>query len=202
LNPGVRVKISMRAIPIIHDEHRSLAAVLHGMLHIVRAIGTRGMAPDFRLLDAMVRYIDAFPERFHHPKEDAYLFKRLRARCPEAHPIIAALETEHRDGATKIRGLAQALERYRKSGRREFLPFANAVEAYAGFHWRHMRTEEDTLLPLARAHLTADDWNEIDDAFTGHSDPLFGVQAGVEYDMLFRRIVTLAPAPIGLGPLA
>jgi len=28
---------------------------------------------------------------------------------------------------------------------------------------------------------------------------LFGEKAGAEYDALFRRIVNLAPAPIGLG---
>ena len=65
----------MKAISIIQDEHRSLAAVLHGMLYLVREIGERGRKPDFRLLDAMMYYIDTFPERFHHPKEDRYLFR-------------------------------------------------------------------------------------------------------------------------------
>jgi hemerythrin-like domain-containing protein len=190
----------MQAIRIILDEHRSLAAVLHGMLHLVREIRLRGVAPDFRVLGAMLYYIDTFPERFHHPKEDAYLFRRLLDRCPAAKPIIDGLEAEHRAGAAKIRALEQALERYRNGGSDEFLPFADAVEAYASFHWSHMRTEEDTLLPLAREHLTADDWKEIDDAFAGHGDPLFGAKVNAEYDALFRRIVTLAPPPIGVGP--
>ena len=37
-------------------------------------------------------------------------------------------------------------------------------------------------------------------SLAGHSDPLFGAQVSAEYDALFRRIVTLAPAPIGVGP--
>jgi hypothetical protein len=36
---------------IIHDEHRSLAAVLHGMLHLVHAIRDRGVRPDFNVLE-------------------------------------------------------------------------------------------------------------------------------------------------------
>jgi branched-chain amino acid transport system ATP-binding protein len=63
-----------------------------------------------------------------------------------------------------------------------------------------MRVEEDTLIPLAREHLTADDWKEIEAAFAGHSDPLFGAEAEAEYNNLFRRIVNIAPPPIGLGP--
>ena len=46
----------------------SLAAVLHGMLHLVHAIRDRGALPDFNVLGAMIYYIDAFPERFHHPQ--------------------------------------------------------------------------------------------------------------------------------------
>ena len=101
----------MKGIRIIHDEHRSLAAVLHGMLYLVNAIRSRGMKPDFKVLGAMVYYIDAFPERYHHPKEDRYLFALLRARCPAARGVLSRLEEEHRAGAEKIRALEQALAR-------------------------------------------------------------------------------------------
>jgi hypothetical protein len=63
-----------------------------------------------------------------------------------------------------------------------------------------MRAEEDEVLPLAEKHLSAADWEAIDAAFLGHVDPMFGVEAGVEYDALFSRIVNLAPPPIGVGP--
>ena len=190
----------MKAIDIIHDEHRSLAAVLHGMLYLVRDIRLRGTEPKFDVLGAMVYYIDAFPERFHHPKEDAYLFRLLKLRYRDAAPLIDQLEAEHRAGAEKIRTLEQALARYQQGGAAEFPAFAEAVQAYAAFHWDHMRTEEDKLIPLARKHLTAEDWKEIDAAFTGHSDPLFGAKAEAEYHNLFRKIVNLAPPPIGVGP--
>ena len=60
-----------------------------------------------------------------------------------------------------------------------------------------MRLEEDELIPLARLHLTGADWDAIDSAFLGHTDPLLGAERGVEYQELFRRIVELAPAPQG-----
>ena len=97
----------MKAIGIIHDEHRSLAAVLHGMLYLVRDIREHGSAPNFDLLSAMVYYIDAFPERYHHPKEDGYLFRLLRKRHPAAAPVLDQLERQHKEGAAKIRDLEQ-----------------------------------------------------------------------------------------------
>lgn len=190
----------MQAIGVLFAEHRSLAAVLRGMLYLVRDIGLRGTAPTFDVLGAMVYYIDAFPERFHQPKEDAYLFRLLALRCADATPLIDRLQAEHRVGAEKIRALDHALERYRRGGPPEFAAFAQTVQAYAAFHWDHMRTEEDRLVPLARRHLLAQDWDEIDAAFAGHSDPLFGATIRNGYEQMFRTVVNLAPAPVGVGP--
>ena len=190
----------MKAINIILDEHRSLAAVLSGMLYLVRSIREGKATPDFRLFGAMVYYIDAFPERFHHPKEDAYLFRLLRMRHPEAGPLLDRLQAEHRTGLQKIKALEQALTRYQNGGADEFPQFAAAMENYAALHWEHMRVEENEVIPLARKHLSASDWEEIDAAFLGHTDPMLGAKAAEEYDVLFRRIANLAPPPIGVGP--
>jgi hemerythrin-like domain-containing protein len=191
----------MEAIRIIQDEHRSLAAVLHGMLYLVHEIRDRGAKPDFDLLGAMVYYIDAFPEHFHHPKEDKYLFARLRVRHPDAARLLDRLEAEHRVGAEKIRTLEQALTRYQQGGAAEFPSFMAAVEGYAAFHWEHMRAEEKELLPLAEKHLNTGDWEAIDAAFLGHTDPMLGAAAGTGYESLFTRIANLAPPPIGVGPV-
>jgi branched-chain amino acid transport system ATP-binding protein len=190
----------VKAIAIIFDEHRTLAAVLHGLLYLVREIKLHGAPPNFAVFDAMLHYVDSFQERYHHPKEDAYLFRYLRQRDPGAIPLIARLEAEHRDGAVRIKALEQALAHYRATGSAAFPAFAEAARAYASFHWDHMRTEEERLLPLARAHLTEADWQEIDAAFSGNSDPLFGASANEDIAALFRRIVNLAPPPIGVGP--
>ena len=190
----------MRSINIIMDEHRSLAAVLHGMLYLARAIRDGKAVPDFRLFSAMMYYIDSFPERFHHPKEETYLFRLLRLRFPAAREVLDRLHAEHQTGELKIRELEVALRRYEHGGPDHFPEFMATVESYAAFHWDHMRVEEDQVLPLAREHLTPADWDEIDDAFSGNADPLLDVKTGNEYDALFRRIVHLAPPPIGVGP--
>jgi hemerythrin-like domain-containing protein len=190
----------MRAIRVIQNEHRSLAAVLDGMLYFVHQIRDRGAGPDFNLLGAMIYYIDTIPERFHHPKEEEYLFRFLRLRHPAAAPLLDRLKLEHRDGAEKIRTLEQALTRYQQGGAAEFSSFMAAMEAYAAFHWKHMGTEEKEVLPLAEKHLIAGDWEVIDAAFLGHTDPMLGAEAGAECEALYGRILKLAPPPIGMGP--
>ena len=189
----------MEALRIIRDEHRRLSAVLHGMLYLLREIRLAGARPDFAVLDAMVHYVDAFVARYHHPKEDRYLFERLRQRHPDAAPLCAQLEEEHRAGDEKIRALRQAMAGYRRDGDAAFAAFAAATAAYAAFHYDHMRVEETQLLPLAQRHLTADDWEQIDAAFLGNVDPLVGADTGQEYSKLFQRLIELAPPPLGVG---
>ena len=187
------------AISIIRDEHRSIAAVLHGLLHLVDAIEAGTMEPDFELLGAMMNYIEAFPERLHHPKEDSHLFRTLRQRDPETVALLDELETEHIKGRGLLVELAAALAHFRELGHPALEPFARALRSYASFHWDHMRKEEDLVLPRAATILSADDWKAIDDAFRSNSDPLVGVEARQEFRDLFRRIVHLAPSPLGVG---
>jgi hemerythrin-like domain-containing protein len=190
----------MQAIRIIQDEHRALAAVLHGMRYLVRETRERGAPPAFDVLGAMIYYIDAFPERVHHPRESEYLFRFLRARCKEAAPVLDLLEEEHRAGAQYIRTLEQALARYQHGGAAEFPAFAAAVEAFVDFQHAHMTREETHILPLAKAHLQPSDWEVIDTAFTGGAVPLFNAESSENFNKLFDLIVRLAPPPIGVGP--
>ena len=188
------------AIAIIRDEHRSFAAVLQGLTWLVTEIRERRLQPDFRLFAAILSYIDAFPEKLHHPKEDEYIYARLRKRSPGIAPVLDELEAEHVRGRAFITELAGALDRYQREGAAAFAAFDAAATAYVDFHWAHMRKEEDVVLPIAEAALSADDWKTIDAAFASNDDPLVGVDATRESRELFRRIVNLAPPPIGVGP--
>lgn len=53
---------------------------------------------------------------------------------------------------------------------------------------------------MAEKALTAEDWQAIDAAFQSNDDPIAGVQTAREFRELFKRIVNLAPPPIGVGP--
>jgi hemerythrin-like domain-containing protein len=67
------------AIQTIRDEHRSISAVLHGLRYLAKQMVDSPVQPDFAVFRAMIRYIDEFPERLHHPKEEKYLFPGRRA---------------------------------------------------------------------------------------------------------------------------
>jgi hemerythrin-like domain-containing protein len=189
-----------RALAIIHDEHRALSAVLHGLRFVVRNMQQKGSQPDFKLLWAMLYYMDAFSERLHNPREDAYLFARLRERTHEADEIIATLEKQHLDSAEHTRQLEQALGQLEAGAPDGLELFASTAEKLTDEAWQHMSLEEKVVIPLAKKHLTTEDWISIAEAFGEHGDPRFGPKPEHEFRDLFTRIVNLAPPPIGVGP--
>jgi hemerythrin-like domain-containing protein len=187
------------ALDIIRTEHRSLASVLHALQYLARHTRDQGSAPDYGLLRLMVDYIERFHERFHHPKEDEYLFEAIRNRTREGDTLLAELEAQHGEGDGWIHNLRDAINHLQASGGKDAAAFASAVDTYADFHWRHMRMEEDQLMPLALRVLTEEDWKGIDAAFTANDDPMFGKAPREEFAALFKLIVSQAPAPIGYG---
>jgi hemerythrin-like domain-containing protein len=185
---------------IIREEHRSLSAVTQSLRALARDARDRGLAPDYELFTVILDYIEGFSDRFHHPKEDEHLFAALRRRCAEAGEALDVLERDHARGDELTRDLRFLLSRCRVGGAAALEAFAAAVEEYVEFYWRHMRLEEDVVLPLAERTLTEADWQPIDAAFRANEDPLFGARPREEFRKLFQLIVNLAPAPVGVGP--
>jgi branched-chain amino acid transport system ATP-binding protein len=188
-------------LAIIKDEHRALAAVIHGLSYLVAELEKGKAKPDFPLFHAILDYIDRFPDTLHHPKEEDFLFSALRRRTNEGGEVLALLEADHRRQKAEREALQVALVDYEREGPGAFRAFAEQAKAMVESNFRHMAAEEGVLLPLAMRVLTDGDWAAIDAAFKANADPLTGAGAKAqgEMDALFDRIMTLAPAPLGLG---
>ena len=187
-----------QALKIIREEHRALAALLHSMRALCRQ-ATRPTAADFEVLRAVVFYLYEYPERRHHRKESELLFPRMRARSDEAAYVLDRLDSEHGRGERMVHELEHALLAWEQLGESRRADFVAACERFADFYTGHMMLEESEALPLAARVLDDEDWRELDAAFAANRDPLAGHEPEDEFRQLFRRIVSLAPAPLGVG---
>lgn len=187
------------AIAIIKDEHRKLGAVLSCLRSLVEEIEARGLAPDFKVFQAILTYLESFLNTYHHPKETSYLFPAVRRRCPEAGEILDRLEQQHRQEEELLHDLRTALAAYEQRGGKAGAGFFEAARRYVDFERAHATLEEREILPLARSHLSEADWAPIVAAFTANDDPLFGTAPRESYRDLLRAIVNLAPAPHGVA---
>ena len=187
------------AVRIIRDEHQALAAMLNSLLLMLAQDRRDKRLPDFASLRAMLFYLDEFPEQRHHRKETELLFPKLRARTPLARDLLDRLDQDHQRGEARIRELEHRLLAFEMMGESRRAAFEQAAERYVDFYLTHMGLEERDVLPLAERVLTEEDWADIDAAFRANQDPLTGCAPEAEYAQLFTRIVSLVPAPLGLG---
>lgn len=189
------------ALTRLREEHRSLARVIEALETVTAQIVETGIDPDFALLASMLYYVDAVPERFHHPKEDRFLFAALRSRTAEADAALERLERDHRRSPQLVSELERALVRWQGGAADGADAFVLALNRFCEFSWNHMRTEETIVLPLAEHHLTDEDWLAMAEGFGANNDPLFGTHRHAEFDRLYHRIANLAPRKLKLSLL-
>lgn len=180
------------AIATITAEHRALSAVLHTIQDLLATVEAGYGSPEFDLLAAALYYIDDFQERCHHPKEDAYLFKAVRAATSEFDAEIDALQAAHVSGVHAVARLHRCLVHYQGGAADGLAVFRASMDAYARQMADHIR-REDELLARGASLVSEADWTRIAAAFDSNDDPLFGNNRRDEFTRLYQRIQRLAP---------
>lgn len=182
---NVRGTAAQGAVAIIKDEHRAIAAVCAG-LREQAARARAGSAPDFPFIESMFHYLRAFPAQLHHPKEEQYLFARLRLRTEEANDTIESLEAEHEAGGRLLAELEAHAAQMRAEGgdATQRAAFGEAIDRFVDAQWNHLNAEEKLILPAALRHLRDEDWAEIERAFRVNAE----VGRGTDQDEAFRRL--------------
>jgi len=188
----------MRAISIIKSEHKNLGAILYSLDKLIEEIDS-GKQPDFSIFHGLLTYLDRFLDRYHHPKENHYLFPKLLQRDPETEDIVRELGRQHTEGEILFVEMLKALSAYEFSGAPEFPHFRDSVTRYTDFERKHAQKEEDEVLTRAMEVLETSDWEEIDAAFDENEDPLFGNKWNDDFSELLNQLINRLPAPLGLG---
>ncbi|MFT4102610.1 MAG: hemerythrin domain-containing protein [Burkholderiaceae bacterium] len=187
-----------RAVATVLREHRLLASVLILLDAQMAEIVEGNKVADFTLLATILCYIDAFPDRFHHPKEDRYLFSALREAAARdgdqaCIDLIDRCSNEHRISTRLLSGLERCFIAFQARLPGATSAFVDACAAYTRYHLDHMQAEENELIPRAIASLTDAHWAEIAVAFDANEDPFRGAEPRRAYDRLRKRIIDLLP---------
>ena len=187
------------SIQIINQEHATISAMLYS-IDMMERRGPKDNRPlFFEVLRSMLFYIDEFPEKQHHPKENLYLFPPVLKKAPELKETIEQLEIDHKVGEYRIRELQHLLMRWEILGDDCHQGFKDAAKKYHDFYLQHLQLENSLILPKALKVLDDQDWALMDEAFSENNDPSLHHSAESLYQNLFSKITNHAPAPIGLG---
>ncbi|NMG00265.1 hemerythrin domain-containing protein [Aromatoleum toluolicum] len=167
-------------------EHANYRKLLD-LLQTQTATFVRGEEPDYELMADIVYYMTQYPDRYHHPREDA-AYSRLLAHDPQAGTLIAELADEHRSIAESGARLAADLGAAAAGAMMPRATLQADVRDYATFLKDHMALEEREMFPRLAASLGADEWFLVDSAIHLAGDPIFGETVQERFKSIHRRI--------------
>jgi hemerythrin-like domain-containing protein len=174
-------------IETLHEDHRNIARLLAALEHQIQIFADAGQ-PDYDVVVGVADYFLDYPDRCHHPKEDA-IVERLRLAHPDAAAAVADLIGEHvavHERALRFRQTVKDLLNDTDIARAEIV---DSARRFIEFQWRHMRKEEQTFLPLADRLLAADDWRAIEAKLAARTDPVFGDRVEAMFKTLSERFL-------------
>lgn len=188
------VSAMTRAVNIIREEHRSVLAVLRGLTYLLGQAKAARQLPDLAVIRAILSYLADFSQEFHHPKEEDYIFRKLRKKTGEFDEQLEALCSQHVQEPILIAALDTAVMTAEQSVTSDPTEILAAVERLVSHVRTHIGMEESLLMPAACRLLDESDWQEIEKAFLDNGDPRFGAENDEEFRLLFARIVNVFPA--------
>ena len=98
----------------------------------------------------------------HHTAEDDLLWPLLLERCPPDADLVHRMEGQHEEVERLTAALGPALDRWEVEARPAVAEeVAGTVDALRAVLLVHLEEEEREILPLARRHVTQEEWSRL-----------------------------------------
>ncbi len=186
------------SMQILAREHVALRGVAR-VIKIDAELLARGELKDPAVFGAVVAYLQKFPDKIHHPKEEQFLFRTMRQRDPSLSPKLDRLYREHQDEQELIRAFADAYAAFRPGDASSRAVLVQAATDYADFIIGHIEYENEEVFSHAEEVLLDEDWAEIDAAFVENEQLAAGAKDQEDrVEEMRRRIMVLGLPPMGM----
>jgi hemerythrin-like domain-containing protein len=154
----------MNPTDVLVDEHRLIEQVLNCLERMAEQ-GTRPGAVDREPVNDAITFFHTFVERWHFPREEAYLRaatemvgeERARAYGPPFH--------EHGQCRAHLRGMQQAARSASSADAAALSQFAGHARAYIDILMEHIENEEDHIFAAIGASSLAEKKAQAAEAF-------------------------------------
>jgi hemerythrin-like domain-containing protein len=146
-------------IEILRQEHRNIEKLL-GVMEQELSVFDRGERPDYEVFGAIIEFFKKYPDSCHHPKEDI-IYEKFKARDPDRAASVADLQAEHREGARRLRRVAQAIDSVLNDQELLRQNVDRIVRDFIDNERKHIALEDDVIFPAIVDTLQAGDWADI-----------------------------------------
>lgn len=167
----------------LKHEHRVIERALHALDGVCLRLEWGQHVPA-EVLSQLVDFISTFADRYHHGKEEQYLFPVLqRQGIPHDGGPLEAIEQEHRIESELTGEMRRAIEGYRDVDPEARQRFVEAAQRYTNHLLGHIDKEDGILLRLADEILDEEDKASLIEGFR-QAEAELGAGTNEKYDRI------------------
>src|SRR5215472_8627116 len=181
-------------IEILRQEHRNIEKLLRVMEQEL-SVFDRGGRPDYEVFGAVIEFFKKYPDSCHHPKEDV-IYDKFKARAPGRAASIADLQAEHREGAVRLRRVAQAIDSVLNDQELLRESVDRIVRDFIDNERKHIALEDGVIFPAIVDTLQPGDWAEIALTLADRYGPPSEADFEEQFSTLRRDILELEEAAV------
>jgi hemerythrin-like domain-containing protein len=131
----------------------------------------------------------------NHPKEDI-IYKKFKARNPDRAASIGDLEAEHREGAVRLRRVAQAVDAVLNDQELLRERVDSIVRDFIDNERKHIALEDEVVFPAILDTLSPADWADIALTLADRYGPPSEADFEEQFSTLRRNILELEEAAV------
>ncbi len=151
----------MKASEVLMNEHRAVERVLKVLNRSADQLDAGEDVPT-ALFEELLDFLRNFADKCHHGKEETALFPAMaKAGVPVESGPIGVMLAEHEQGRGYIRGMAAALEGYKRGDSAARAALAENARGYAALLAQHIKKEDTILFPMADRVLSDTTQNKL-----------------------------------------
>jgi len=181
-------------IEILRQEHRNIEKLLRVMEEEL-SVFDRGERPDYEAFGAVIEFFKKYPDTCHHPKEDI-IYEKFKVRDPNRAASIADLQAEHREGAVRLRRVAQAIDSVLNDQELRRDSVDRIIRDFIDNERKHIALEDGVIFPAIVDTLQPGDWAEIALTLADRYGPPSEADFEEQFSTLRRNILELEEAAV------
>lgn len=147
------------------EEHEVIKLMLSIMEEICKKLES-GEKVNSDHLERIVEFIRVFADKCHHSKEEELLFPAMEeAGVPKEGGPIAVMLIEHNYGREYVKGMSQAISKYKSGDTGASAEIVNNARGYIELLTQHIYKENNILYPIADKFLSEKKQKELHEDF-------------------------------------
>ena len=174
----------MTATEILKHEHEIILMVLDAAEREIESIQGTGQVHR-QNIEKMLDFFRSFADHCHHAKEEKHLFVKMKEKgMPDNSGPIFVMLTEHEQGRSRLKGIAEALEKASEGNASSIQTVKDKLSAYVELLRNHILKENNVLFPTADKMFTPDDQKELMEIFEKVEAEEIGVGVHEKYHQI------------------